>query len=351
MVTIGRELQFIMLYSFTHLIVDAACAFLLLGVLDISEQAILYLLLYNSIAFVFQAPFGYIIDKALNPKFAAILGLFFVAVSFLFWNKIFIAIIIVSIGNALFHVGGGSLVLSLKSKKATFSGIYVAQGGIGLALGSLFAVMPINIHLLFFSFILITLCLILYFIEVPDFNRTNERKGKINLRILIVVLIMIPIAIRSLIGLSLEFPWKENQVLLIILVIAIALGKIFGGVLADRYGLKKVGVGGLLLSIPFLSLFSSVPLLGILGAFIFNFSMPVTLIAMFSIMPDHKGLSFGLTTVALFIGALPVIIGEDMWIKNDFVIFSFIIASTIFLFAAMQLIDKLKKQRSINDGL
>ena len=92
------------------------------------------MLLYNAAAFALQAPVGFIIDKALNPKLAAIIGLVCVAVSFLFWDNIFAALIIIGIGNALFHVGGGSLVLSLKNKKATFSGIFVAPGGIGLAL-------------------------------------------------------------------------------------------------------------------------------------------------------------------------------------------------------------------------
>ena len=234
-----RIAPFITLYSFTHLVVDAACAFLLLGVLDIDENIIFSLLLYNALAFVLQAPFGYVIDKILNPKLAAVLGLILIAISFLFWNVLFAAIIIVSIGNALFHVGGGSLVLSLENKKATFSGIFVAPGGIGLALGSFLSVLPINI--LFFPLILIILCFTLCFIKTPKFIRTNENECISNYKILIIALIMIPIAIRSLIGLSVEFPWKENQILSILLILALAFGKVFGGILADKYGLLKIG--------------------------------------------------------------------------------------------------------------
>ena len=326
---------FITTYAIAHLLVDAACAFLFFGILEFSGNIILFMLLYNGIAFVLQAPFGYLIDKALNPKLAAIVGLLFIALSFLFWSKIYTALIIVSIGNALFHVGGGSLVLSLKEKKATFSGIYVAPGGIGLALGSFLSISRVEINLMLFPFILLVLSSILYFIKTPNFNRTVERKRMPNYSVLIVALIMIPIAVRSLIGLSIEFPWKENQYLFMILIAALALGKVFGGILADKYGLIKIGIGGLLLSVPLLAFYSSIPLLAILGAFVFNFTMPVTLIAILRVMPQNRGLSFGLTTAALFIGSLPTIIGNDMWLKNDFVVFSITLLATIVLFVVL----------------
>ena len=338
-----RIAPFITLYSFTHLVVDAACAFLLLGVLELNDFLILSLLLYNATAFVLQAPFGYLIDKILNPKLATIIGIVLIAVSFFFWNVLFAALIIVSIGNALFHVGGGSLVLSLKNKKATFSGLFVAPGGIGLALGTLLSVLPINVDFMLFPITLFILGLMLCFVKTPEFNRTSEKEGISNYRILIIILIMLPIAIRSLIGLSLEFPWKENQSLFLILAAALALGKVSGGILADRYGLIKVGVGGLLISTPLLAFFPTIPALGILGAFLFNFTMPVTLIAILNVMPQNKGLSFGLTTVALFIGALPVILSKNEWIKSESMVFVFIFSSAMILFFALYLVDKLKR--------
>jgi len=343
-----RLTPFITLYSFAHLAVDAACAFLLLGVLELNNYLIVSLLLYNALAFVLQAPVGFIIDKALNPKLAAILGLTCVAVSFLFWNNIFAALMIVGFGNALFHVGGGSLVLSLKNKIATFSGIYVAPGGIGLALGGFLAVAQTHINLLIFPLALMILSLILYFVETPEFNRIKEKDCIPDYRILIVALVMIPIVVRSMIGLSVEFPWKENQSLLFLLVAAIAFGKAFGGILADRYGLMKIGLGGLLVSAPFLAFFPSIPVFGIFGAFVLNLTMPVTLMAIWNVMPRYKGLSFGLTTCALFIGALPVIIGKDLWLKNDWTVFSLIFSASMILWAAFYFTDKKRKRWIMN---
>jgi len=330
-----RVTPFITLYSFAHLAVDAACAFLLLGVLELNNYLIISLLLYNALAFVLQAPIGFMIDKALNPKLAAILGLICVAVSFLFWNNIFAALIIVGFGNALFHVGGGSLVLSLINKKATFSGIYIAPGGIGLALGGFLAVSQTHINLMIFPLALLILAIMLYFVVTPEFNRVNEKEGIPDYRVLIITFIMIPIVVRSMIGLSLEFPWKENQTLFLMLVAAIALGKVFGGILADKYGLMKVGVGGLLVSAPFLAFFPSILVFGILGACALNFTMTVTLVAIWNVLPRYKGLSFGLTTTALFIGSLPVIIGKDLWLKNEWVLFLLLFSASMILWAAL----------------
>ena len=340
---IFRVTPFITLYAFTHLAVDAACAYLMLGVLEFGDHLLLSLLLYNATAFVLQAPFGFLIDRILNPKLATVLGVVLMAASFLFWNHLFAVLIIVGIGNALFHVGGGSQVLSLKDKKATFSGIFVAPGGIGLALGAFLSVARINFNFMLFPLALLVLGLILCFIKTPEFNRTNKCETVNGYRILIIVLIMLPIAVRSLIGLSAEFPWKENQSLFLLFTAAIALGKVFGGILADRFGLIKVGVGGLLVSTLFLSFFSSIPVLGILGAFLLNFTMPVTLIAILNTMPQNKGLSFGLTTVALFIGALPVIVGKNVWVQNTPVVFLLIFSGSIILFAALHLTNRLKQ--------
>jgi len=328
----------ITLYSFTHLVVDAACAFLLLGILELKGHVVLSLILYNASAFALQAPIGFIIDKVLSPKLAALIGLVFVAVSYLFWNHIFAALIIAGVGNALFHVGGGSMVLSLKSKKATYSGIFVAPGGVGLALGTYLAVS--HLHLMLFPLVILTLAFALCFIKTPTLNRIKEREQTADWGVILLFLIMIPIIVRSMVGLSIAFPWKEHPLLLLLLVAAIAFGKAFGGILADKYGLRKVGVGGLIASAPFLAFFPSIPVLGILGIILFNFTMPVTLVAILNIIPKYKGLSFGLASTALFIGSLPILMGKELFLMNDWALFLLIISASMILFAGLSLKNK-----------
>ena len=321
--------------------VDAACAYLLLGVLE-CENVILCLLIYNSFAFLLQVPLGYLIDKLLKPKIAAIIGLCLIALAFLFWNTYYTGLLLMSIGNALFHVGGGSLVLSLKEKRATFSGIFVAPGGIGLAFGTFLSVSSLEVNQLVFPMFLILLSLILCYIKTPNFNRAVDVKSTSNHSLLIISFILIPIVVRSLIGLSNEFPWKENQFMLLILIASVALGKVVGGFMADRFGLVHVGVGGFILSAPLLAFYSSVPILGILGAFVFNFTMPVTLIAILNHIPDKKGLAFGLTTAALFIGSIPIILDKIVWLENDWMVFSILLLASLILLSALKFKDIFK---------
>lgn len=342
----NRTAPFVGSYALAHLVVDSACAFLVLGVLDIGSQPILSLLIYNSLAFVLQVPIGVMVDKFLNPKMAAMLGLVLVAFSFLIWNTLFAALILAGVGNALFHVGGGSLVLSLDLKKATYAGLFVAPGGIGLALGTYLSISHLVSSLLLFPMVLVFVCLGLYFIQIPLFNRKMQEKETTKQSVLIVSLILIPVIVRSLIGLSMDFPWKEQPNLLWMLTAAIALGKVFGGMLSDKFGLFKVGVGGMLVSAPLLAFFHSVPLLGILGMFVLNFTMPVTLIAIWSLMPNRRGLAFGFTTASLFVGALPVILGKSGWFQTEFIVFTLIVVSAMILFATLYYMEKQKTNKA-----
>jgi MFS family permease len=335
--------RFITVYSIAHFLVDTACAFLLLGVLEIKD-AIQAMLLYNAFAFVLQAPFGYLIDKYLNPKGVAIIGLILIATAYLFLNNPLTAILIASIGNALYHVGGGSLVLSLNERKATYIGVFVAPGVLGLTIGSLLSVSNSDVYNWILPVLLLGVSGIIFFIKTPRFERNIENRlpESICNIALLIVLIMIPITVRSLIGLSIEFPWKENKTLLFVLVLSLALGKVFGGILADKFGLLKIGLGGLIISAPLLAFYSTFSLFGILGASVLNFTMPVTLIAILNVLPNNKGLSFGLTTVAIFIGALPTILGTNLWLKNDIIVLSFILLAAAVLFAVLRFMLKLK---------
>lgn len=331
---------FISSYAIAHMAVDAACAFLMLGVLRFNgSNTVLAMLTYNALAFVFQAPLGLLIDKVLNPKYSAVVGLVLVASAYLFYSNNFLAITIIGIGNALFHVGGGSLVLSLENHKATFSSIFVAPGAIGLAIGSFLAHSQYNIHLMAFPIILLLLSGLICSVNIPFFSRIKEPpvRDKTSFVILLILLIMIPIAVRSVIGMTFNFPWKENQHLYVTLLLTLLLGKVMGGILADKFGLMIVGVGGLLLSTPFLAFYPTIPALGIIGGVLFNFTMPVTLIALLNILPHKKGLTFGLSTVAIFIGSLPTLLGTDTWLRNEYVVLYTIIISALSLFIALKL--------------
>jgi hypothetical protein len=61
------------------------------------------------------------------------------------------------------------------------------------------------------------------------------------------------------------------------------------------------------------------------------------LIALLNILPHKKGLTFGLSTVAIFIGSLPTLLGTDTWLRNEYVVLYTIIISALSLFIALKL--------------
>ncbi len=337
---------FISLVSFAHMAVDAACAFLLLSLLGFYDNPLVALLLYNGVAFALQAPLGWVIDKWFHPKLAAMLGLLCVAGSFLFVNSLYVALLLFSVGNALYHVGAGSLVLTLPEKKATFSGIFVAPGAMGLAIGTSLAASGAQYPLFLFPIVLLVLAGLVYGVGMPDFIRIKQASTGVKanawlLIILLVLLILVTISIRSMVGLSMDYPWKQDRWLAYALMVAVVGGKVMGGILADKFGLLKTGVWSLLLSTVLLSFYATVPALAIPGAFLFNFSMPVTLISVLNLLHEYRGLSFGLTTVAMYIGALPVLLGQNDWMYNPWIGFALILLSTITLFIALRLTPKI----------
>ncbi|NTV31201.1 MFS transporter [candidate division WWE3 bacterium] len=169
-------------------------------------------------------------------------------------------------------------------------------------------------------------------------NYKNEEivGSKINYFEFILLLVLLSISIRSLVGSVLIFPWKTNIDLLIILTGAVVLGKGLGGILADKFGWVKIGVGSLALSIPFLVFGANVPFLAIVGMFLFNITMPITLVAISNIFPGRPGFAFGLTTLALIIGTIPAFFSIKQGLGNDWFVFGIITISALALYFGLK---------------
>ena len=237
-------------------------------------------------------------------------------------------------------------VLTLPGRRPP-TGIF-GTGCYGIAIGTSLAASEAQYPLILFPIVLLVLAGLVYGVGMPDFIRIKQASTGVKanaglLIILLVLLILVTISIRSMVGLSMDYPWKQDRWLAYALLVAVVGGKVMGGILADKFGLLKTGVWSLLLSAVLLSFYATVPALAISGAFLFNFSMPVTLIAVLNLLPAYRGLSFGLTTVALFIGALPVLLGKNEWMNIPLIGFFLILLSTFTLFIALRLTKKTQR--------
>jgi len=198
------------------------------------------------------------------------------------------AIILVGCGNAFYHVGGGSIALNVTPKKAAAPGIYVAPGALGLFAGTLAgkyghftALVPV---------VLIALLVMgSYAIDLPQMDYAKVKARNQPRFWLVLSALLLAIAIRSLVGLAVVLPWRSNIALAVVLVFSVFAGKALGGLLADRFGWTKVAVGSLVVSTPLLVLYPHVATLAILGMFLFNFTMPITLTALSNLLPGPAG--------------------------------------------------------------
>lgn len=338
-----NKISNICLYGTTHALVDATCvaavfAGLLFNHAD-AQTSLFLILLYNVLAFGLQPAVGMVFDKLKTPRLAADLGCILTIAAAIVWKISLPAVIFAGLGNALFHIGGGIISLKMSGGKATIPGMYVAPGALGLFVGILTGKSGHFSPLIFITLLLISLVLI----TVLPFKSAikNKEKGKTFHKFeLIISLLFVSIVIRSLIGLGVVFPWKTNMNLLILLTLAVVFGKFFGGIIADRFGWVKTSVAGLLLSAPLITLGIQQPFLAIAGMFCFNLTMPVTLVVIANTLKHREGFAFGLTALALIIGALPTFAGLKFGAQNGYEIVAIIILSAILLYLGLKIYFK-----------
>lgn len=308
-----RHWHMVTVYSATHFLVDFSCAFLMLRSFSHISEAMLYVLLYNFCAFALQMPLGLIADRVNKNHQFALVGCLLIAAAFFMVPMGLAAVLIVGLGNALFHIGGGIDVLNVSKHKLSALGIFVSPGAFGIYLGTLLG-RGSEMPALFFPVMLVVAAaaiLVTYQLRKGSFvsNAPLSFEG-VNSRAVIAAIacLFFVVCLRSYVGLSLDFSWKSIGYWGVALVCAVVFGKTIGGMLADRLGVTKTTVVSLGAS-ALLFLLPSFPIAGVFAVLLFNMTMPITLWALARIMPGAKGFAFGLLTFALFLGFLPVYFG------------------------------------------
>ena len=327
------------LFGVTHALIDATCIMVLYSSIMyndlLSDLSFCLIVLYNIIAFGTQSIVGNIFDKLNKPKLCAIIGCILTALAAILWKYPIAATILAGFGNSFFHVGGGIICLKINNNNAAIPGMYVAPGALGLFLGML-AAKNIWFSPIIMGLILILFSIIIYFHKYELKSQDEIILCKYNKFLLILSFLLMAIAIRSFIGLSITLPWKNNLILGIFLTIAIVSGKFFGGIIADKFGWLKVTVIALLISSPLIAYGINSPILYITGIFFFNFTMPVTLTAIANMMPNREGFAFGLTTLALVIGGFPTFYSIKLGIGNEIIIFITVLISAVLIFLGLK---------------
>ena len=86
------------------------------------------------------------------------------------------------------------------------------------------------------------------------------------------------------------------------------LQKQCGGILVDKKVMKKTAIISTLGALPFLIAGDNLMLVSIIGVMFFSMTMAITLGLLVSVLKKTPGLAFGLTTIGLFLGTVPIFI-------------------------------------------
>ena len=263
-----------------------------------------------------QMPFGIIADKLNRNSLIAIIGCLLAGAAYGVASIPVAAAVIIGLGNAMFHIGGGIDVLNISAEKPGALGVFVSPGAFGIYFGAMLGrgtalsayVMPLVLAAA------AALILLLHTAQKGNHLKNAEFSldgiGSRHIAAAIACFFLV-VCLRSFVGLALDFPWKGLGFNATALICAVVIGKVIGGFAAGRFGTAKIAAISLGAA-AILFLFPSAPAPGIAAVLLFNMTMPITLWATAKIMPGAKGFAFGLLTFGIFIGFLPVYLGIGM---------------------------------------
>ena len=327
------------LYFYIHLINEVACFYFLGSIIGNFTYLWIISLLYDVLAFLPQGIIGYLCDKNKKIKIDLI-GIFGLVLALLLLGLKkdikYLSLIILCIGNAFIHVSGAVKTIGCSNGKLSHSAIYVAGGSFGIIIGKILA----SLNIPFWIIILMVLSTIPFVLlartykENDNYKKYSYHNNKLPLNVIIFLAIIV-IIIRGYMGYGIPTSWNKSTLQAILLYSFMGLGKAVGGILADNFGVKKIALLSASISLPFLLLGNNYMILSLIGIMFFSMNMSITLYLIISALKNTPGLAFGLTTIGLFLGTLPVFfiqiknIGLNSIIITLLTIISLIILKTI----------------------
>ena len=245
-----RRLPF---YTVMHFLVDFACIFRLFSFIRPQaagrEQWVLLVVLYNFLAFALPALVGLIVDIVDRNYYVAAAGCVLIAAAGTVRMPAVLPVILLGIGNGLFHVGVGRQVLADAGRRAAPSGIFICSGALGLFLGTALGprmLHPLD-HILAASAAVSAAMLILWGIRDGKGPAGLKRPAKPersapSFRTFLTVqalLVFAVVFLRSFYGHAVHYDWNDSFRTGLIFTLCIVAGKGLGGIAADRIGIGE----------------------------------------------------------------------------------------------------------------
>ena len=296
-----------------HFLVDCLClCCLYLTALDMVQMMTIFVT-YNVCAFLTQPLTGWLADRMKQRHWMLLGADGLLAVAVLGagvveslgdahtseWLMLGVATLL-GLGNSLFHVWGGKEVARQTGNDIRALGVFVSTGAFGLAVGAVFASWLLLYLLLLFICLLSVTCIRM---ELKELGMRNEELG-VRFPIGVVAAMMLAVAMRSFAGESYTTGIDKTPLLLLTLGATSMLGKMAGGWLVRGLGMVKAIILMVVGATLCWMVKSQHLALMLLGLFLVNCTMPVTLYWTNAALKGREGLAFGLLAAALMPGYL-----------------------------------------------
>ena len=298
------------IYFYVHFIVEI-CFFYVTRVTNNSIIAWVIPFIYDGLAFVPQSLIGYLNDR--YPKLnVGVIGAILLFIAYLIYGltslPIYISLVILCIGNCALHVAGAENTLKTSDGRLSPSAIFVSGGSFGVITGKLLSTTSINSLLMLLPIITIIPAVLFantYITKKSNTNKFNYVKKNIS-PYLVVLIALFVVVIRGYMGYGIPTSWNKTVIQNVIFFCTMGVGKALGGILSDKFGIRRMAILSTLLAIPFLCCGNNLMLVSIIGVMFFSMTMSITLGILVSVLKKKPGLAFGITTIGLFLGTAPI---------------------------------------------
>ena len=302
------------LYFYIHFITEVVCFYLLYRIHGNSYLLWILPLVYDALAFVPQSIFGYFNDKYPNVNLG-LLGVLLLTISlpiYFILRTPYLAIILLCMGNCLLHVNGAEVTLRSSNGKMASPAIFVGGGSFGVVTGRLLAGTNITYLLLVvFSLTMIPFILLAEYYRKDTLDDKNPCKNfnyydkNVNVKLVILFAVLIVI-VRAYMGYGIPTSWNKTTLETILLFSFMGVGKCLGGIMVDLIGIRKTAILSVVCALPFLLFGDQIMFISLFGIMLFSMTMAITLAILVSTLKKNPGLAFGLTTIGLFLGTVPI---------------------------------------------
>lgn len=276
------------------------------------QQSFLLVSLYAVIGFGGQLPAGYWLDKTRNLNAASTRSLILLPLAAIaYFISPAAAIVISGLASAFVHVTGGAVCLLIHRDQAGPLGLFTAPGVLGLTAGGLMGSTGILVPLLVIGGALI-LAFFIRHAQLPEYLVKEEKKSELDRHDLVMLVILLLMCFRSFLFDVVNYIGENYEHGILYIGVSAFAGKIIGGLIADRVGIKKFIYASLFMAL-LLFQFGKNDLYALCGGIAcLQSSVPLTLLMMGRSLPLYPA-----TAAAFSLGVSIVLAGLPLYLLSD----------------------------------